>query len=162
MKIKRLFFLFVVASLLCGSCASKPEAASEPPMGLEVPLKDMNTGICLQNDPGLENTYKNRRLLTFWVDNCSEKVIVFPGDFGIKIYYLEDDQWKQAKNGLANPTNEIYIKPCKEQWPRQVAASIPYIPDLKEPTKIRVVVIGHVKDRPEEKIGAYVDIELLP
>jgi hypothetical protein len=39
---------------------------------------------------------------------------------------------------------------------------IPYIPDLKKPVAIRVIVIGHVENAPTELVGAYIDVQLFP
>jgi hypothetical protein len=160
-------------SCLCSACSLKneeirstPTPTSLPPLEMGIPADQINTKVVLYDEkPTMgtgQNSYKNNEDLFLFIKNSSNQRIVLPGNFGVKIYYLEDANWIQVKNRTAYPENDTLLLPDKEFNSGDVVVITPYIPNLQNPVLIRVMIAGHIQDHPDQLVGSYLDVKINP
>lgn len=158
-KITNCVFLFIFLVLnSCNINSTLPEKY-EPP--LEFLAEDINTSIII-SDPAINNnSHKNNELLLLQLENRSEQKIIFPEGFNLEIYQKLGTKWVLIKSNLEQAQGD-WILPTKKEWKVGLALdSIPYIPNLKRPTTIRVFAFGKTENT-GEIVGAYIDLPLNP
>ena len=150
-----IFLLFFLSS--CGTISPK-----EMMPGINIPVDEMNTDFRISSDINFGNSFRNGKDITLQARNISENAIVFPYDLNIKIFFKDADEWKLVENQLEYPRRNLILLPEEEFKPGLFVGMVPYIPDMKEKTTIRIVVVGSVKDHPEDEVAAYLDVVLKP
>jgi hypothetical protein len=160
MKIKRLSLLWIVM-LVFTSCNDTVQKTSEPLPGINIPAEKFNTTIKLVDDPNSVNSHKNGDLLMLRVTNLSNTAIVFPENYGIKLFTNKDGKWIGVPNNSYNAGNTFYL-PTKDSYPLgDLIDTAPYIAGLTSSMTVRVVIVGH-KENDNEQIGAYIDVLITP
>lgn len=157
---KRVSRLFVAISciIIVTSCSGKHETLP----GTDIPLSDMNQQVEILPDTGGNPSAKNNDVIVVDVQNISSQRIIFPGDYGVKLFYKTDDEWVDVENRMLSPEHEMVLPLATEFPPGGAFGVIPYIPELSQPVTLRIAVIGHLENNVQETVGAYVDIPLEP
>ena len=150
-----LFLFFFLSS--CGVVSPK-----EMMPGINIPVDEMNTDFRLYSDITSMNSFRNGEYILLDLRNISENALVFPYDLNIKIFYWHTDQWKLVENQLGYPTRDLILLTEEEFKPGLNVGMMPFIPDMKEKTTIRIVVVGSVEDHPKDEVAAYLDVVLKP
>lgn len=122
--------------------------------------------------PGLERGFYKPKIgefITLILNNPSNKIIVFPADYGLNMYLYnnEDQTWIQVKNLEKYSQEENkQVSPIGESSLNQILVSaLPGLDTTSAPIDLRVVVIGTIyKDGipTDKQVGAYTDITLQP
>jgi hypothetical protein len=163
LSITILSFLF----LLTGCSITKP-SKQEAAFKEFFPNIEMNSKIRFW-DPKIENEpFKIGDPVFLTLENLTTDKVVFPSDYGIKIYNFGDTGgWTEIPNtGIYGPKGSPQVSPKETDMPGITA--IPLLPALTskgKPIVIRVVVVGtvyHDNVPTDEQVGAYVDVTLQP
>lgn len=130
--------------------------------GIDVKSDKTNTNFLVFEDPvgGSANTHKNNEFLAITVKNLVESQIEFSAGF-VSLFAQTDDGWMKIDNLMNRPDTAVRLPTTKEFPPGMVVTVIPWIPDMKEPTQVRIFFEGQNVDT-GEKVGAYTDFTLLP
>lgn len=144
------------------SCGNQPHIQNVQFSGVAIPADKVNTLVKLLNTPAMANSQKNNDDLTLQLINSSDKTIVFPDNFGVKVYEEKAGSWLEIQNKFYNSGGSFSLPP-KNLAPAGLPVTIlPNIPGLSAPENIRIMVIGYIGDINGEPVGAYVDIVLKP
>ena len=175
MKNNKFYKFIIVLSLLISlaACSNKASKQKENLFTKLLPIStgDMNDEIKLSL-PGLERGFYKPKIgefITLVLNNQSNKTIVFPADYGLKMYLYndEDQEWIEVKNlEKYSPEENKQVSPIDEGSLSQLLVSaLPGLDKTSNPIDLRVMVIGTIyKDgTPTDKqVGAYTDITLQP
>ena len=156
-KTLRLFCMLLIVFAV--SCSTKNENKF---LGVNVPIDEMNTVFRIEDTPVMANTHKNNDLLTFQLVNLSDISVVFPGDFGIKIFIKGDEGWILVENNFHYPSEENTLLTHDLFPPGLVVDLSPSVRNLQKSETIRIILVGHKANFPNELVGAYIDTLLLP
>lgn len=126
--------------------------------GVDIPLQEMNSKILLEPNPGMPQVHKNGDTLVFLIRNLSSSTISFDQDFGVKIFQKEGTTWKTVENNWGYPEGENILPTTAVSRTGLALFVFPDLGDLKDSTNVRIIAIGHVKDKPDEQVGAYIDV----
>ena len=142
--------LSVILCLLLISCSSLKTQQEIP--GLDG-IQDLNHSITFKSYIVLPDN-----MISLIFVNNSKNIIWFPPDCDIGLYIMGDDgQWQQVKNQLTC-SGETLLYPGG-------LTGVYVKPDLAGlSTTLRVVIMGNVyQTQPtESRVGAYIDIDLVP
>lgn len=163
MFIKKASILIVVSVIIFSflGCGSKKDIQFLP--GIPISQEKMNTNIALSIATEARNSFQNGIHLELTVTNLSNQSIVFPSDYGIAIFTKDGENWVRVTNNFSYAEGENILPPDKE-YPGGIRLSlIPYVQNPHQyPLVVRVVITGHVIDKPTEVIGAFLDVKLKP
>jgi len=130
--------------------------------GIDISIVDMNNAFVVEDPPIMVNSHKNNEPLFLTLVNKSNSRIVFPDDYGMKIFKKAGQNWIPVENNLGYSAGQKILTTLKESPLGLSPAAIPIILDLKQEEIIRIVFVGH-EDTPEGKVvGAYIELTLLP
>jgi hypothetical protein len=154
----RAVIAFIVASAILGSCAS-----AEKLPGVDVPIRDMNTQLSLSLPAGSENLKKDDPI-PLVAQDLSEEPIVFPQDYGIKVFARQDQKWIPVENNFHYPAGDVELLPAKQQAFGGMGIVLDPVISQAAPVVIRVVVVGHLQHNNQVglSVAAYLDITLQP
>ncbi len=160
MKQLSCLMLFLVAiQILLASCSS---ASNLPPLSFEDDY--LNQQILLRV-PSYSNTYKTTDPINLELKYNSNKEIIFPYNYNLKIFERSDVMWVELKEKPTDrfPLNDIILSPTIELPAVQVVV---LFPDLQNPFReydLRIYVIGNMKTNDgTEEVAAYTEITLQP
>jgi hypothetical protein len=159
---ERLCTLGILLLLLFTSCNGKSDNMSADLPGITIPLTEMNTEFVIEDLPIIANSHENGKDLALVLRNRSDKTIIFPIDYGMKIFTFRHNAWDSVSNGFLYTGGEKLLPTSEAFPPGLMATAYPYIPGLLESTGIRIVMVGYIEGSVEQKVGAYIDISLLP
>jgi hypothetical protein len=169
--IRLVIFLLLIISLAACSNKAKQQKEDSFTKLLPIPTGDMNDEIKLSL-PGLERGFYKPKIgefITLVLNNQSNKIIVFPADYGLKMYLYnyEEQTWIEVKNLEKYSTEENnQVSPINEGSLSQILVSaLPSLDTTSDPIDMRVMVIGTIyKDGipTDKQVGAYMDITLQP
>ena len=138
----------VIMVLFLSNCSGNqiPDEAM-PDIGL--PIENINRDIEMKSPNGFRNSFRNGERLTLMLIGISEYQIKFPMDYGSRLFAYRDDQWIEIENNMHYPTVEQYgeliISPSRDDILKQhVFSVVPYSPDLKTATPVRLIIVGNV------------------
>lgn len=152
--------MLIVLSLLIASCGLKNSSNDLP--GVNVPVDNMNTEFILI-DPGTGNSYRNGEMLFLGIKNKSDHSIIFPQDYGIKIFVHQGNDWEPVENIMQYPEGETQLSSTKnDPLSFTTTGIVPMIPNMKNSETIRVVMVGHPENDEKNQEGAFVDIKISP
>jgi len=163
LSITVLSFLFLLTGCQI-SKSSKQEATFKELF----PNIEMNSKIRFW-DPKIEaKPFKIGDPVFLTLENLTTDKIVFPSDYGIKIYNLSKaGGWIEIPNDVKyRPKGNPQVSPKETDMPG--ITGIPLLPELTnegKPIVIRVAVVGtvyHDNVPTNEQVGAYVDVTLQP
>lgn len=110
--------------------------------------------------------------ISIWIENISHKTIVFPADYGSKIFSYDDSVntwWEVEDETIRSAEREITIYPetdlSKEHINSTGFSIHPVLVNSGKSITVRVVVIGEILEDNElsgRKIGSYIDIVFEP
>ncbi len=160
MKLSTKIFVLLFVILLTG--CSKPQPAAELLPNINLPSDKINTFIKLRDTPELANSYKNNDTLDLQLINVSNQTIVFPDNFGLKVFIEDKGNWSEIQNNFYN-AGATFTLPTEKLYPGGLFPTVmPNIPGLSSPTTIRVIAVGHVENNDSEQVGAYLDVVITP
>jgi|WetSurMetagenome_2_1015567.scaffolds.fasta_scaffold48106_1 hypothetical protein len=152
--------LIILVFLLMSSCTSRETIEAMP--GIDIPLAEYNTKFVITLWPGTPNAIKNGGIASLVLHNQSGISFVFSNDYGVKIFEKQSQGWKPVENRFEYP-NVKYLLQTSTGNPGGLAfEASPFDPELKSPATVRIILIGHVKDKPDETVGAFIDMEINP
>ena len=152
----------IIGVFLISSCSSRIDHDAEKLPGIDVPLKILNQKIELLIYPGMQVTHKNGEMLAFLIRNKSKEAIIFNHDFGSLIFIKKDGKWKQIENKSGYPEGKNILPTFDDDPTGLVLTIMPEVGELTTEATARILVIGHVIDRPAEQVGAYIDVQYEP
>ncbi len=151
----------MAAAFLLVCCVPNSATPGSLP-GIDIPPDRMNTWIKLEDSREMGNSHQNGDLMQIHLINLSDKPIVFPGDFGIRVLTWDGGKWTDISNNFFNGSQPYYL-PTTSEYPLGLnVGELPYVPGLSTPIEIRIIVVGHVGDMDGEQVGAYIDVPLNP
>ncbi len=153
-------FLLLFMILVVQGCSSSSSKKDLP--GIDINTDKINTDFIIFEDPigGSANSHKNNEFLIIRVKNLSDSQIEFSPGY-IKLFAKVEDSWVPIDNFMKRPEIVERLPTTDEFPPGMDVTVIPWIPDMEEPTPVRIFFIGQNVGT-GEKVGAYMDIELLP
>jgi hypothetical protein len=163
MKKPLFFFSFYLAlvSMILSSCNLQVATSGKLP-GIDIDSSRVNTYFVIFEDPigGSANSHRNGEFLDITAKNLTDQTIIFLPGY-IHIFSQEGGSWIPVVNAMAYPVSNQVLPPTEIFPPGMVDTVIPSIPGLKAPTTIRIYFVGQVQGT-DEKVGAYMDLTLLP
>jgi hypothetical protein len=152
--------MFFILVTLRGCSLSSAEKDKLP--GIEVKPDKTNTDFIIFEDPvgGSANTHKNNEFLLIRVKNLVESQIKFSPGF-VSLYAQTGDGWVEIDNLMKRPETEVRLPTTEEFPPGMDVSVIPWVPGMAKATPVRIFFEGQNVGT-GEKVGAYVDFELLP
>lgn len=152
----------ILVVFILASCISRSQVQSELVLGVEIPSDKINTIVKLLNTPAMANSLRINDDITFQLINFSEKTVVFPDNFGVKVYENNAGKWSEVQNKAYNAGGVFSLRP-RNLVPAGLPVTVwPYLVGVSSPVKIRVVVVGHVENMDVEPVVAYIDVVLNP
>jgi hypothetical protein len=155
-----LWLMLFILVVLQGCSLTSAEKDRLP--GIEVKPDKTNTDFIIYEDPvvGSANTHKNNDIFAINVKNQVDSQIKFSQGF-VKLFAKTNNGWEEIEDLMKQPEIDMRL-PTTEKFPGGMLVTvIPWIPDLKEPTQVRIFFEGQNVDTKEE-VGAYMDLTLLP
>lgn len=167
--INRFVVLACIMLYLC-SCTSSNLSEKDKSFSEfnSVPLDEMNQKIrfFIIKDDG-QDKFRIGDSATLGLENKSRDRVVFPSDYGIRIYTYEQNiaKWTEVRNkDNYFPPGNTQISPKGTDTPGIIVVTFfPDIPMTWEAVELRVVIIGTVYEDnipTDEEVGAYIDITL--
>ena len=148
--------------LALASCVNKQKPTAEPLPGLLIKSESINTYIKLNDSPEMVNSYKNNDTLDLQIINLSDKSIVFPENFGVKVLAKDGEKWVEVQNNFYN-SGGSFVLPTKKDYPLGLLVTVmPFIPNQSSQETLRVIIVGHVENNDSEQVGAYTDVVIKP
>jgi hypothetical protein len=159
----RFFLLLISFALLLTACKSPPPASDMPELG--IPEEEFNTKVRLSAPAGW-NTFKTDDVIGLAVEVISEEPVVFPHDYGARIFLWNNAEWLEINDEMIHPEGEIIITSANNDPLNLGAASVyPVLPDPDKPAWVRIILIGNVyrnNEATDERVAAYIDVHLTP
>ena len=125
------------------------------------PFKEVNTYIVFWPDMEILN---KRDCIELSLENVSEKRVIFPSDYGVKVFtYVNESDWIEIENSAHYfPPGNPQVSPKGPDSPGVIGVPLcPELTDFELPIGIRVVVLGQteaVQGEASEQVGAYIDV----
>lgn len=161
MKLKIVCHFMMVFLLVLPSCSNMSNDEKGRLPGIDVPISKLNTAIEIEIYPGMTGSFHQDEDLVLLIKNRSAKTIIFPDNFGIKIFVQEGDGWFPITNNWGYPTG-TNVLPIDSLDPSGLAFFVyPDMSGIDSPKSVRVVVIGHIEDD-GSKVGAFIDVQYSP
>lgn len=154
--------LLIIVVFAVSSCAGNSTKDAEKMPGIDIPISEMNSKIRLEPYPGMPSVHKSGSSLTFVIRNHSSNAISFEPDFGINIFQQQGTTWEPVENKWSYPEENNILLTSKKNPIGLFMFAYPGMDDVKEVTTVRIVIIGHIVDRPDEQVGAYYDVKYEP
>jgi hypothetical protein len=152
-------------TLLIASCKDKPSIPAGVMPDIGIPPEEMNTKMHLTVPDGW-NTFKIGDHVGLNVEVTSEDQIVFPPDFGARMFIYGNNQWKEVANFMTYPDGSIVLSPSNGNPFNDGATDVvPILPDTEKPATLRIILVGDVYRDGQvtsEKTAAYIDVNLTP
>jgi hypothetical protein len=134
-----------------------------PDLGIQ--FEEMNTDIELVAPYGW-NSFRTDSVIGLAVRVTGNEPIAYTYDYGARLFILQDGEWEEVRNITTYPEGFMVVPPW-ENNPRN-EGGIDVRPELPESDKLvllRIVLIGNIyRDNrvTDERVGAYIDVELNP
>lgn len=157
-----IFLLIIIGFITISSCQKTSAKGDENFPGVDVPNEELNQKFELLSYPGMPEFHKNGEMLAFLVRNKSNESIIFNQDFGLLVLLKQGSNWKQVENKWGYPEGEIILPPYARDPTGLVLTVMPELGSLQEETTVRIIAIGRIKDKPDEQVGAYIDVMYEP
>jgi hypothetical protein len=157
------FLFLILVCLAAVGCTKHPSLPDMPDIGIS--QGEINTRVLLAAPAGL-NTYKIGEIVSLTVEVVSDDRILFPHDYGAKIFVLEDNQWVEVPNLMEYPDGHITLSPTSGDPLRKgTAGVVPLFPDSNNKQTIRIILIGNIYSNgqlTDDQTAAYIDLEMNP
>jgi len=132
------------------------------------PNIEMNSKIRFWDPKAANESFRVGDSVDLTLENLTTDKIVFPSDYGIKIYtFKTPGSWTEIPNrGKYFPPGNPQVSPKGEGMPGVIGIGLsPALMSEGKPIVIRVAVVGtvyHDNVPTNEQVGAYVDVTLQP
>jgi hypothetical protein len=150
--------IVLILLILLSSCSKDNETLP----GINIPLNEMNRHVELDTLQIGGRSIKNNKPFILDLKNISDQVIIFAGDYGVKLFIKKGEEWVEVENRMHYPENEVLLPLASKFPPGRDTGIVPYIPELKQPIMLRVVVVGYPENNPNKIVGSYIDLSLNP
>ncbi len=147
------------------ACSAKPK--SLPVLqDIGIPEENFDNHFTLIAPDGLNKFEINKMEVSIAVTVVGEYPISFEGDFGARIFRLDNDKWVEIPNLEKYPNVNTIVETANGDPIKTVLTGVDpviYYPD--HPVKVRIVLIGSiVKDGQvtNELAASYIDVDLKP
>jgi hypothetical protein len=161
--IRKCLLLATLLSYLV-ACAGLERPVGTPPV--DVPAEALNTDIRVFALDGW-NTFRIDDPLTLSVEVMGDDEIVFPPDFGVKMFLYDAGDWVEIEGVATEYSGGAFVLSPSNGNPLLVGDTtvFPILPDPDKPATLRIFVTGHFYRHgkaTDERVGAYVDLVLKP
>lgn len=162
--VKRLSIFIGLFSLVVTTCILQPDVENFP--DVDIPLDHLNSQVFVTAPKGW-NTFKTGDPITVEVYVTGKDEIIFPPDFGVKVFSYEHNEWMRVETvPITSPSHSIVLPPSNGDSPVTGETMVsPILSDESRTRLLRIFVSGNIYRNgvvTEEKIGAYVDVILRP
>jgi len=152
--------------LSISGCKNKPVIPEELLSTLGIPASEINTRLRLTAPDSL-NTHKPEDIITLTVEAISDDQVIFPNDFGARMFIYESSKWIEVKNFMGYPPGGTFLlSKTADPFHRQLLASVsPILSDPGKATTVRIFLIGNIYRNgkaTDEKTSGYIDFNLIP
>jgi hypothetical protein len=159
----RLIILLIALNSLLVACKAPLPVSDMPEIG--IPEEEFNTKVRLSAPAGW-NTFKTDDEIVLTVEVVSTNPVIFPNDYGARLFLWNNGQWLEIDDEMINPEGEIIVSPANND-PRKLGAAgvYPVLPDPNKPAWVRIILIGNVyrnNEATDERVAAYIDVHLTP
>lgn len=158
MKKKFELILFILLVVFVYGCSSNGDTLPD----IDIPFSEMNKELELVPNPGGGLIARNNEYYDFQIKNLADHTIIFPNDYGVKLYTKQENEWCLIENGFTYPEGNKVLPLANEFPPGLVVAILPYVFDMDQEEIIRVVIIGYPENSSDQSVGAYYDLTLNP
>jgi len=149
---------FILAMAVIPSCNPGDEGTGTKLPGVDILLEDMNSQLRLYAPPEA-NSFAMKDNLAIVAENLSDQPILFPQDYGIKVFTQQDEQWMPVENAFHYPSVETTLLPkADEPLGGKLIVLLPAVIG-DQPISVRVVVVGQMG---RDSVAAYIDVMLHP
>jgi hypothetical protein len=164
-KVGKFIWLTLFLLSLSG-CNNKPEIPVELLTSLGISASEINSRLRL-TAPDSINTHKPEDTITLTVEVISEDQVVFPNDFGARMFIYDGSKWLEVKNFMGYPSDATFLlSKTADPLHRQLIASVsPILPDPSKATTVRIFLIGNIYrngNATNEKTAGYIDFNIIP
>jgi hypothetical protein len=161
-----IFFWLTIFLLPLSGCKNKPVFPEELLSSLGIPESEINTRLRLTAPDSL-NTHKPEDTITLTVEVISTDQVVFPNDFGARMFISEDSKWVEVKNFMGYPPDATFLlsKTADPLHRRLIVYVSPILPDSSKATTVRIFLIANIYrngNATDEKTAGYIDFNLAP
>jgi hypothetical protein len=167
-EIHNLKSLFVGASLavLSASCSTGVVAPPDVMQDVGVPPEALNTDIRVWAPEGL-SLFKINEPLGLAVEVTGTEDVIFPRDYGNRMFVFSDGEWAEVENVPTDWGEGAFLVSPSHGDPKEWASTrvFPWFEEIDDPIILRVFVVGNRYRQgvsTDEKVGAFVDVELSP
>lgn len=153
-KITFLIFLSLIACTIQGNQKQNitPEVHED--------IEELNTKITLRESLGMKDIYDATGVISLDLKNNSDDTVLFPSNFGAKIYVQIDSKWEEVEN-VFGYSNQDIVLPTREQYAPGLVVTV--APKLSQttvrPVVLRITVEGALKDS-GQKVGADIKVTI--
>ena len=156
----RFTFLLLLTCAIVTGC--KPQ--SLPPIpDVSIVEKELNKDFQILAPDGW-NTFRINEGIGLVVRVLSEEMIMFPADFGARVFYLQDREWIEAPNITEYPNNQVLLSTYVGNFSNEgVVDLFPVFPEDEEELTVRILLVGNFyRDNQitTEQTGGYIDLQL--
>jgi hypothetical protein len=126
--------------------------------------KYVNQQILLRAPTSI-NTFGTRDVVVLELKYNSTNEIVFPNNYGLRIFEKTADGWMEIKEIPTEtfPPDDIILSPLKEMPAVQSVMFFPDLPDLERKYSLRIYAIGQMSSNGQTiEVMAFTDIVLRP
>lgn len=156
-KIVPMILLFCFAITSCS-----PQEVSPP---VHIDSEYLNNQIKLRV-ANYSNTFKTSNSIHLEMKYNTNREIVFPNNYNIRLFYRLDSKWIEVSEKTTEryPKGDIVFSPTAYAPPVEVVVVFPDLPEKFKEYDLRIYVMGDMKSDNDgiAKVAAYVDITLLP
>jgi hypothetical protein len=105
---------------------------------------------------------KNGYPVILLILNQSNYSVVFPEDYGLKLFVEEGNDWRELKYEYWFG-EEQYVLKTRDINPSGLLLPVfPFVQELKESVRVRIQVTGYVEGQQDCIASAYIDLDLEP
>ena len=146
--------LVALTGLVVVSCNGRTDSLP----GIAVPSDQMNIQLKLLAPPEA-NSFKMGTSVRLVASNDANGPIVFPQDYGVKIFRNDNNRWVEVGNSVDyTPGNKTLLPKAQQALGGIIVPIHPAVQD-NQPVTVRVVLVGKMGDK---AVGASIDIVLQP
>ena len=164
-KIITIAYIIILILLAIVSCSKMNNSNIDDDFKQFISYEDVNSKIKFTMPDGLGNEYKIGGFVSLWLTNHTNNLIIFPPEYGLKLFIYNNGEWIQVENNMIyHPHEERHLLP-KDQNGFLKINCVPIIRNHSEPVLLRVLVVGSVQDKisgDSERVAAYYDVKLYP
>lgn len=152
-KIK--IYLLVISVFALISCSPKDEGL------VSIDKENLNHQVSLCA-PAYANNYKLDRPIILEVKNVTNQTIIFPRNFNMQLFILDQGKWFQIKEQDVErlPKEDVILSPNTQII--QDFSAFPDFPKANTNYRLRIYVTGTVQDEANTIVSSYTEVFVKP